>query len=260
MMACCTDPAFPLWTSSVLNEHGLCSSVLRSVCEDTLWEFGVAHQEPYFLSHGHFSLRLLGLHLCFSLTRKSLASADWAREVNCRSEVGKGQAGPSLGEQVQGERVSSWAGRKAAWVDFFFFFLVPLQSYQRGIQLCHLSEAIIIKNIPNCDANSKFAKWKWIFNIIIYLSLFIWFIFSVDVTSLRASATWRAFVSFRLRAWLVRFQDVYELSRTCLRHHTQWVHANVLREPGPHVPGSLLLGQRVLVLMQLHDVPSFDVF
>lgn len=48
---------------------------------------------------------------------------------------------------MQGERVSSWAGTEAVWVEgcFFFFFLVPLQAYQRDIQLCHLSEAIIIK-------------------------------------------------------------------------------------------------------------------
>lgn len=58
--------------------------------------------------------------------------------------MGKGQAGPSLGKPVQGEKVSSWAGREAAWVDFFFGG-VPLQSYQGDIQLCHLSEAIIIK-------------------------------------------------------------------------------------------------------------------
>lgn len=46
---------------------------------------------------------------------------------------------------MQGVRVSSQAGRGTAWVEDFFFFLVSLQSYQQGIQLCHLSEAIIIK-------------------------------------------------------------------------------------------------------------------
>lgn len=59
-------------------------------------------------------------------------------------KLGKVQVSPSLGELVQGERMRSRPGREAAWVEGFVF-LVPLQSYQRGIQLCHLSEAIIIK-------------------------------------------------------------------------------------------------------------------